>query len=170
MQSYEFVADLRILKLGRCDMVLDVDWLRKFSPILFDFIKMKITFRKEGRMLELKGIIETASLQQMTVEKVQKNLKTSIMGFVGQFFLIEATTVPLIVLANTEVGGLLTDYTDVFQELTALPPRRKHDHRIPLQLGAQPVNYRPYKSYFFQKGEIEKMVRRCYTIASFSQV
>jgi len=25
MQSYEFVADLRILKLGRCDMVLGVD-------------------------------------------------------------------------------------------------------------------------------------------------
>ena len=63
-------------------MVLGVDWLRKFSQILFDFIKMKITFKKEGRMLELKGIIETASLQPMTVEKVQKNLKTSIMGFV----------------------------------------------------------------------------------------
>jgi hypothetical protein len=83
MQSYEFVADLRILKLGRCDMVLGVDWLKKFSPILFDFIKMKITFKKEGRMLKLKGIIETASLQPITVEKVQKNLKTSIMGFVG---------------------------------------------------------------------------------------
>ena len=62
MQNYEFIADLRILKLGRCDMVLGVDWLRKFSPILFDFIKMKLTFKKEGRMLELRGIIETASL------------------------------------------------------------------------------------------------------------
>jgi hypothetical protein len=25
MQNYEFVADLRILKLGRCDIVLGVD-------------------------------------------------------------------------------------------------------------------------------------------------
>jgi len=114
MQSYEFVVNLRILKLGRCDMVLGVDWLRKFSPILFDFIKIKITFKKEGRMLELKGIVETASLQRMTVEKVQKNLKTSIMGFVGQFFLIEATTVPLPILANTEIVGLLADYAEVF--------------------------------------------------------
>jgi hypothetical protein len=39
MQSYEFVADLRILKLGRCDMVLGVDWLRKFSPILLISLK-----------------------------------------------------------------------------------------------------------------------------------
>jgi hypothetical protein len=37
MQNYEFVVDLRILKLGRCDIVLGVDRLRKFSPILFDF-------------------------------------------------------------------------------------------------------------------------------------
>jgi len=95
-------------------MVLGVDWLRKFSPILFDFIKIKITFKKEGRMLELKGIVETASFQRMTVEKVQKNLKTSIMGFVGQFFLIEATTVPLPILANTEIVGLLADYAEVF--------------------------------------------------------
>jgi len=99
MQSYEFVADLMILKLGRCDMVLGVDWLRKFSPILFDFIKMKITFKKEGRMLELKGIIETTSFQPMTIEKVQKNLKTSIIRFVGQFFMIEATTASVAVLA-----------------------------------------------------------------------
>ena len=159
MQSYEFVVDLRILKLGRCDMVLGVDWLRKFSPILFDFIKMKITFKKEGRMLELKGIIKTASLQSMTVEKVQKNLKTSIMGFVGQFFLIEATTASVAVLANAEVGELLANYAKVFQEPTALTPRKRHDHRIPLQTGAQPVNCRPYKNSFFQKGEIEKMVK-----------
>jgi hypothetical protein len=94
MQNYEFVANLRILKLGRCDIVLGVDWLRKFSPILFDFIKMKIFLKKERRMLELKSIVEAANLQCMTVEKVQKNLKVSIMGFVGQFFLVEVTTVP----------------------------------------------------------------------------
>jgi hypothetical protein len=127
----EFVANLRILKLGRCDMVLGVDLLRKFLPILFDFIKIKITFKKERRMLELKGIIETASLQPMTVEKVQKNLKTSIMGFIRQFFLIEATTTSVAVLANSEVGELLANYAEVFQE-----PIARHDHKIPLQVGA----------------------------------
>ena len=49
MQNYEFVADLRILKLGICDIVVGVDWLRKFSPILFDFIKMKISFFKKRK-------------------------------------------------------------------------------------------------------------------------
>ena len=62
------------------------------------------------------------------------------MGFVEQFFLIEATTVPHQVLANAEIVGLLANYVVVFQEPTALPPTRKHDHRIPLQSRAQPVN------------------------------
>jgi len=35
-------------------------------------------------------------------------------------------------MANTEVEGLLADYAEVFQEPTALPPRKRHDHRIPL--------------------------------------
>jgi hypothetical protein len=110
-------------------------------------------------MLELKGIMEAANLQCMTVEKVQKNLKASIMGFVGQFFLVEVTTIPHQVLANAEIVGLLVDYAIVFQEPTPLPSTRKHDHKIPLKTEAQPVNYRPYKSSFFQKGEIERMVK-----------
>ena len=61
-------------------------------------------------MLELKGIMEAANLQCMTVKKVQKNLKASIMGFVGRFFLVEVTTVPHQVLANAEITGLLADY------------------------------------------------------------
>jgi hypothetical protein len=61
-----------------------MDWLN--SQLLFDFIKIKISFRKEGRMIELKGIVEGANLQCITVEKVQKNLKAAIIGFVGQFF------------------------------------------------------------------------------------
>ena len=36
---------------------------------------------------------------------------------------IEATTAAVAVLANTEVGELLADYAEVFQEPTALPPR-----------------------------------------------
>jgi hypothetical protein len=47
MQDYEFRADLRTLKLRRCNnIVLGVDWLRLYSPILFDFIKIKLSFRK----------------------------------------------------------------------------------------------------------------------------
>jgi len=54
---------------------------------------------------------------------------------------------------------LLCSYADVFQEPTDLPPHRTHDHSIPLQEGVQPVSVRPYRYPFYQKGEIEKIVK-----------
>jgi hypothetical protein len=41
-----------------------------------------------------------------------------------------------------------------------LPPSEgEHDHNIPLLLGSQPPNVRPYKYPFAQKNEIEKIVQ-----------
>jgi uncharacterized membrane protein len=62
MQGYEFQTYLRILKLGRCDMVLKVDWLSIYLAILLNFIKIKLLFKKNGRMIGLKGIVEETRL------------------------------------------------------------------------------------------------------------
>ena len=40
MQGESFEADLQLLKLGECDMVLGVDWIREVSPICFYFNKL----------------------------------------------------------------------------------------------------------------------------------
>jgi len=57
------------------------------------------------------------------------------------------------------VAALLRTFVDVFTEPIALPPRRPHDHSITLQPGAQPVSVRPYRYPFYQKAEIEKIVK-----------
>lgn len=74
MQGYKLQTDLR---------VLGVDWLRIYSTILFDFIKMKLSFRKDGRMTESKGIIEEAGLQMITTAKDYKSLREAVYGFMG---------------------------------------------------------------------------------------
>lgn len=51
-----------------------------YSPILFDFIKMKLSFKKDGSMIELKRIIEEASLQMVSTMK-HKSLKEIDYGF-----------------------------------------------------------------------------------------
>jgi hypothetical protein len=38
--------------------MLGVGWLRIYLSILFDFIKIKLSFENNRRMIELKGIIE----------------------------------------------------------------------------------------------------------------
>lgn len=56
--------------------------MRLYLPILFNFIKMKILFKKDGRRIELRGIIEEAKLREIIVNKVYKNLKKTFYGFV----------------------------------------------------------------------------------------
>ena len=45
------MLDLRLLKLGGCDVVLGVDWMKQVSPISFDFNRMEVTFEKGGKKM-----------------------------------------------------------------------------------------------------------------------
>jgi len=47
IQGHEFQADLKILKLHRCDFVHGIDWLWVYSSIMFNFIKMKLSLKKK---------------------------------------------------------------------------------------------------------------------------
>ncbi|KAH9802372.1 hypothetical protein KPL71_001357 [Citrus sinensis] len=58
-----------------------------------------------------------------------------------------------------DMQQLLSEFEDVFQEPSKLPPLREIDHHIPLKKGTQPINVRPYRYAYFQKAEIEKQVR-----------
>nr|GEV14308.1 retrovirus-related Pol polyprotein from transposon 297 family [Tanacetum cinerariifolium] len=49
--------------------------------------------------------------------------------------------------------------SDVFEGPYELPPKRNHDHRIPLILGTPPVNIGPYRHPLIQKDVIEAMVK-----------
>jgi hypothetical protein len=40
------------------DMVSEMDWLKLYLPILFDFIKIKLSFKREEKMIKLKEIIK----------------------------------------------------------------------------------------------------------------
>ena len=56
-------------------MLLGVDWLRVYSPILFVFVKVKLSFKKEWRMIELKGIVNDVRLHEITTSKAYKILE-----------------------------------------------------------------------------------------------
>jgi hypothetical protein len=57
------------------------------------------------------------------------------------------------------IQQLLSEYADIFQEPTELPPQRELDHAIHLLPDAAPVNCRPYRYSPLQKDEIERQVR-----------
>jgi len=82
MHGYEFNVYLRILKLCKCDVVLGVQWLKVYFPMLFDFIKMKLSFRKEGKIIKLKVITKETGLQMKNNKKGIKHCKDILFGFV----------------------------------------------------------------------------------------
>ena len=44
MQGHTFIHDLKVLPMGGSDMVLGVDWMKKFNPLTFDFNDLSMTF------------------------------------------------------------------------------------------------------------------------------
>ena len=58
-----------------------------------------------------------------------------------------------------DVEMLLQQHSGVFEEPTGLPPIRSHDHAIILKDSISPISVRSYRYPFFQKEEIEKIVK-----------
>jgi hypothetical protein len=48
---------------------------------------------------------------------------------------------------------------EVFQEPKGIPPSRSHDHSIVLKEGTSPISVRPYRYPYYQKSEIEKLIK-----------
>lgn len=57
------------------------------------------------------------------------------------------------------VRELLEEFKHLFHEPHGLPPRRMHNHAIRLADGASHSNLRPYRYSYYQKNEIEKIVK-----------
>ena len=72
MQGEKFEADLRLLQLGSCDVVLGVDWMKRVSPISFDFNKMEVSFEKEGRRMTLLGNKEVGTCKMISGKWLQR--------------------------------------------------------------------------------------------------
>lgn len=58
-----------------------------------------------------------------------------------------------------QITQLLANFSHVFESSTILPPRRFHDHSIPLQPNTGPVSVWPYRYPYYQKYENGKIVQ-----------
>ena len=58
-----------------------------------------------------------------------------------------------------EIAALLLEFKSVFATPIGMPPLRDHEHQISLKEGAQAICQRPYMYPYYQKNEIEKIVK-----------
>ena len=135
----------------KCDTVLGVDWLKLYLPILFNFVKMKLSFKIRGKMIEFKCIIKKYILRMISVVKIYKNLKETLYGFMGKLFSIKATSMKDKKELKPKFKKLLDEFQSIFKKLKDLLSVKSLDHRISLLPRVEPLNIRLYKSSFMHK-------------------
>ncbi|KAL5777367.1 hypothetical protein ACOSP7_010293 [Xanthoceras sorbifolium] len=153
IQGHAIQVDFFILPVAACQAVLGVQWLETLGPIETDYKKLTMSFHYDGKVQTLHG------LSRQPLEALSDKELMHLEG-IGYFLQIvpethQVTTIGL----SHDLNQLLTEFQQVFESPIELPPRRTHDHRIPLQPNQQPISVRPYRYPHFQKSEIEKMVK-----------
>lgn len=138
--------------LCACLLVLGVQWLATLGPIETDYSKLTMSFKRNGTQQTFQGI------RQHGIEALSNKECQGIHGTSFLIHLIQTEFSTNLSPKPPDLEQLLFKFHQVFQLPTTLPPRRSHDHSIPLQPNHNPINVRPYRYPHYQKSEIEKMV------------
>lgn len=143
VQEHQFTTDMRVLDLGVYDAVLGVDWLAHNSPMQCDWQLKTMQVESEGKTVHLKGVrsdgqpaltaLDAATLWQM-------HDTNEIWGAA----LLEIQLTPPSSDSDhpipPTIQRILTEFSDIFEEPTQLPPHQQYDHAINLEPGATPIN------------------------------
>jgi hypothetical protein len=169
MQGVKYFANMFVVKLNNCDMVLEVQWLTTLGNILSNYNDLWMSFVWQGQDVLLQRDtpvkLQTISFEQFNslfnnpTQLVEVNL-CSLKVVEDSDHLISSMTTTLqpSLGTNSTIDELLNSYQDIFKEPTGLPPLRTYDHVIPLKEGSQPINLRPYHHTGLQKDIVEKIV------------
>jgi hypothetical protein len=141
----EFQSNLRILPLQTYDLIVGMDWLELYSPMMVHWAEKWLVVPYQGSTVKLFGL-QTATDHCSVIEYCQlTDLSEKEQGILS--------TLP------EELQSLLNKFQLVFIVPQGLPPERDHDHQIPLISGGQPFRMRPYRYAPALKSEIERQVR-----------
>jgi hypothetical protein len=152
MQGISFQADVYIIELSNCEMVLGIQWLSLLGDILCNYKHLWMSFDWQGQRILLKGEnppkFQTIELKQLS--SLVGNHKQVAGYFLCSLNAVEeekekaAGSVTLVSqfedIKDNHLQHLLQSYLDLFQEPSGLPPPRAHDHRIPLKTGSEAIN------------------------------
>ena len=169
MQGVTFEADVFIVDLINCDMVLGIQWLATLGNIISNYKDLWMSFKWQGQDIVLKGTdctkiqnIELTELNSLMVNPIQLASMTlcSLINLEEEDEGVHSMSPSTInnQQEQTALGDLLEYYKELFRAPEGLPPIRHHDHSIPMKEGAQAINLRPYRYSGVQKDILEQMV------------
>lgn len=153
-----FRVTLFALPLIGLDLVMGVQWLATLGPTLCDWKAQTMQFSWAGKYIQLHGL-ETTKIRASKQGEISKEARRGSTIFAISLAQPTESSPSLPAPMKT----IVTEFADLFNAPTQLPPSREIEHRIPLKEGTDPVNVRPYRYAYYQKDEIERQVQEMLT-------
>ncbi|GJX70666.1 reverse transcriptase [Tanacetum coccineum] len=151
-----FVANRHVMSsLYECK---DFSW--EFQGVTYTFDVMILPLRGCGMKVVLRGTQQATIHWMQGKQRQGKKLVTAELSAMSvcvcpaTFMQMEAES-----SHSKDVEAVLKDFESVFDVPKELPPKRTHDHRIPLVPNTPTVNIRPYKHHPSQKDAIKLLVK-----------
>ncbi|TYK05651.1 Retrotransposable element Tf2 [Cucumis melo var. makuwa] len=160
------VADFLVIELGGVDVVLGMQWLSTTGFMEIHWPSMTMVFMVGSSQVILKGD-PSLTKAECSLKTISKTWEEEDRGFLIEFQKIEIEAGSEVESEKEEEGeesnlpkirNLLAKNRIIFELPKGLPPKRAVDHRILIPEGQNPINIRPYKYGYIQKGEIERLV------------
>ncbi|KAL0542645.1 hypothetical protein IC582_008834 [Cucumis melo] len=166
LNGWRIVEDFLPLELGGVDVILGMQWLYSLGVTIVDWKNLSLSFVAEGKEVKIKGD-PSLTKARISLKNMMKHWEEKDSGFLIECRSLQVRTVgdEEHCLLNTEavskelISSVIKQYQDVFDWPEKLPPRREIEHHIHLKDGTDPINVRPYRYGFQQKGEMEKLVQ-----------
>ncbi|KAL1345712.1 hypothetical protein AAHE18_08G137600 [Arachis hypogaea] len=154
VQGYNFAINTYVLDLKGADIVL---WMMLLGTIRINYMELFMKFKIMGKWVVFQGerLLKDANLYFRELKKL--NASNTIV-FMFHLEVTNTDSTPQAALEDESVQGVLTEFSEVFEEPSKLPSQREIDHHIHLISGSAPVSIRPYRYPHFQKEEMERLV------------
>lgn len=145
------------LELGISDIILGVQWLDTLGEMRVNWKLQQMKVWLDERWILIQGEFDLHSAN-VSLKSLWKAIGKEGEGMIVEFGGLQKDEIALSVQLPGPMEDLLSQYSQVFEEPTGLPPSRGKEHGIVLEEGAKPVSVRPFRYPQIQKAEIEKQI------------
>lgn len=157
LQGVTAVLDFFPFDMNSSDVVLGMAWLETLGETMIDWKNQVMLFKNKGKTVTLCGD-PTLSKTLVSLKAMLKTIQKEGHGYLVEFGSLQKQTESEKDM-DSRLCEVLEQFQSVFKPLAGLPPIRNHEHAIRLLPNAQPPNIRPYRYPYYQKNEIERIVR-----------
>ncbi|CAA7041521.1 unnamed protein product [Microthlaspi erraticum] len=145
-------ADLVICAVKSYDVILEMDWLGKHKAHL-DCHRGRVWFETEKGKLKYQGVRPTAGSLIISAVQADRMIEKGC-----EAYLAAITTTEVGKDASLSEIPVVSEFEDVFQALSGLPPDRSDPFTIELEPGTAPVSKASYRMAPAEMAELKKQL------------